>query len=186
MDVDAEHAAPGSVGVDERERVIRALRIVHSAIGVGELACLSYVWFCAAVRRRDHWLGLSIATLAGEGIALVVAKGCPFGILQRRAGDDVPMFQLWFGPRIARFCVPALTAAANARHRLVGESRAAQSRLFLPKAARLRDQLCQARLCAPNRPTDRRSFGAEVRGGDTHRPPVAPYRTESRSSPLWR
>lgn len=39
-----------------------------------------------------HWL------LAGEGIALMAARGCPLGFFQRRAGDDVPMFELWLGP----------------------------------------------------------------------------------------
>jgi hypothetical protein len=45
----------------------------------------------------------------GEGVALLVAKGCPLGIFQRRAGDDVPMFELWFGPRLARFAIPGFT-----------------------------------------------------------------------------
>ena len=44
----------------------------------------------------------------------MLAKGCPLGILQRRAGDDVPMFELWFGPRLAPFAVPGFTVAAAA------------------------------------------------------------------------
>ena len=86
----------------------------HNAIGAGELACLSYLWFCAFTRRRDRWLDLAAAVLVGEGVALVVAKGCPLGIFQRRAGDDVPMFELWFGARLAPFAIPAFTAVAVA------------------------------------------------------------------------
>ena len=79
-------------------RSARALRRVHSAVGTGELCCLAYLWFCAATRRRDSRLRAAEAILAGEGIALLVAKQCPLGTLQHRAGDDVPMFELWFGP----------------------------------------------------------------------------------------
>ena len=93
-------------------RRARALRAAHNAIGLGELACLGYLWFCAVVRRRDPWLRLAVAVLLGEGVALLVAKGCPLGIFQRRAGDDVPMFELWFGPRLAPLAVPTFTLIA--------------------------------------------------------------------------
>jgi len=85
------------------------LRLLHSAIGFGELACLGHLWFCALTRRRDPWLGVSISVLAAEGVALLVARGCPIGIFQRRAGDDVPMFELWFGRRLAPFAIPAFS-----------------------------------------------------------------------------
>ena len=88
------------------------LRRAHSAIGVGELACLLYLWICAITRRRDHLLRIAEGVLVSEGVALVVAKECPLGALQRRAGDDVPMFELWFGPRIAPLAVPAFTCLA--------------------------------------------------------------------------
>ena len=90
----------------------RSLRVLHNAIGAGELVCLGYVWFCALARRRDVWLRASIAVLTGEGLGLVVAEGCPLGGFQRRAGDDVPMFELWFGPRLAPLAIPAFTAIA--------------------------------------------------------------------------
>ena len=93
-------------------RKARMFRAAHSTIGVGELACLCYVWFCAIVRRRDPWLRLAIGVLIGEGTALLLAKGCPLGVLQRRAGDDVPMFELWFGARVAPFAVPTFTLIA--------------------------------------------------------------------------
>lgn len=90
----------------------RVLRVAHNAIGVAELACLLYMWFCAILRRRDRWLGLAVVVLIGEGIALLVARGCPLGIFQRRAGDEVPMFELWFGPRVAPFAIPTFTVVA--------------------------------------------------------------------------
>ncbi|MGA3353378.1 MAG: hypothetical protein ABSD85_09365 [Acidimicrobiales bacterium] len=93
-------------------REARALRAAHNAIGVGELACLSYLWFCAIRRRRDRWLALAVAVLLGEGAALLVAKECPLGAFQRQAGDDVPMFELWFGPKVAPFAIPTLTVIA--------------------------------------------------------------------------
>jgi hypothetical protein len=93
-------------GLSERARHLREL---HSAIGFGELGCLGYLWFCVVARRRDCWLGVSVTVLAAEGVALLVARGCPLGIFQRRAGDDVPMFELWFGRRLAPFAIPAFS-----------------------------------------------------------------------------
>ena len=93
-------------------RRARRLRALHNTIGFGELVCLGYLWFCVVTRRRDPWLGLSVAVLAGEGGALVVAKGCPLGAFQRRAGDDEPMFELWFGRRLAPFAIPGFSCVA--------------------------------------------------------------------------
>ena len=88
---------------------MRILRIVHTAIGVCELGCREYLWFCVITLRRDKWLTVVRSVLIGEGIALVVAKGCSLGIVQRRAGDDVSMFELWFWPRIASLAIPTFT-----------------------------------------------------------------------------
>jgi hypothetical protein len=95
-------------------RQARALRTVHNCIGCGELGCVGYLWFCAITRRRDHLLRLSVGVLAAEGIALVAARGCPLGFFQRRAGDDVPMFEVWLGPRLAPFAIPGFTLATIA------------------------------------------------------------------------
>lgn len=100
-------------------RQARTLRLLHTSIGIAELGCLGYVWFCALSRRHDRWLKLSAGALTGEGVALMVAKGCPLGVFQRRAGDDVPMFELWFGPRLAPFAIPSFTVIALAGLRLV-------------------------------------------------------------------
>ncbi len=90
----------------------RALRKVHSSIGVFELGCLSYIWFCAITRRRDRGFALAVSVILGEGVALALAKGCPLGVFQRRAEDDVPMFELWFGARLARYAIPSFSALA--------------------------------------------------------------------------
>jgi hypothetical protein len=54
---------------------------------------------------------IASSVLIGEGLALAVAKGCPLGTLQRRAGDDVSMFERWFGPDIAPFAVPVFAVS---------------------------------------------------------------------------
>jgi len=90
------------------------LRIVHSSIGIFELGCLMYLWLCAITRRRDGGLYTAVTVLFGEGAALLIAKGCPLGIFQRRVGDNVPMFELWFGPRLARFAIPGFASMAVA------------------------------------------------------------------------
>ncbi len=90
----------------------RLFRRVHSSIGVFELACLSYVWFCAITRRRDRKFALAASVILGEGVALVLATGCPLGVFQRRMGDDVPMFELWFGERLAPYAIPSFSALA--------------------------------------------------------------------------
>jgi hypothetical protein len=95
-------------------RRARLLRRLHSSIGVFELACLGYLWVCAVTRRRDAPLKIALGVLAGEGTALLLARGCPLGAYQRRAGDDAAMFELWFGPRIAPFAVPGFTMIAAA------------------------------------------------------------------------
>ena len=97
---------------EELSRSARRLRVLHSTIGFGELACLGYLWFCVFTRRRDRWLGAPVTVLAAEGIALLAGEGCPLGIFQRRAGDDVPMFELWFGRRLAPFAVPFFSFCA--------------------------------------------------------------------------
>jgi len=93
---------------------------VHSAIGFAELACLGYVWWCGVRRRRDRVLDVALGVLAVEGVALAVARGCPLGVFQRRAGDDVAMFELWFGPRLAPYAIPFFTVAGLAGAALVG------------------------------------------------------------------
>jgi len=102
--------------VDTDKRLLghgaRALRAVHSVVGFGELACLGYLWVCAIARRRNRLLKISVGVLGAEGIALLAAKGCPLGIFQRRLGDDVPMFELWFGPRFAPLAIPTFVLVA--------------------------------------------------------------------------
>jgi hypothetical protein len=94
-------------------RRVRAFRVVDNGVGLGELACIGYLWYCAIARRHDRWLGVSVSVLTGEGVALLVADGCPLGIFQRQAGDNVPMFELWFGPRLAPLAVPTFTLLAG-------------------------------------------------------------------------
>ena len=59
----------------------RALRVLHSTIGVFELGCLGHVWLCAVTRRRGRLFRLAVGVLGAEGLALVAARGCPLGYL---------------------------------------------------------------------------------------------------------
>jgi hypothetical protein len=108
--------------------------VLHSSIGVGELACLAYLWLCAIGGRRDRWLRLSTAVLLGEGAALVAARGCPLGGFQRRAGDEVPMFELWFGPRLAPFAIPTFVVIAGAGMALLAVRRPAEASVLIDES----------------------------------------------------
>ena len=89
--------------------------MAHAAWAIVSLASLGYIWACAATRRRDRLLGGSIAWLLLEGLALVVGRGnCPFGPLQRRLGDPVPLFELALTPRAARAAAPVLAGVTVA------------------------------------------------------------------------
>ena len=90
-------------------RRARAFRIVHTAWSVVSLACLGYIWACAAMGRRDRRLVASVAFLSLEGAGLVVGHGdCPMGPLQADLGDPVPLFELVLPPRAAKAAVPVL------------------------------------------------------------------------------
>jgi len=92
-------------------RGARLFRIAHGVWGALNLAALGWVWLSAARRRRDRALTASIALLGMEGAALVVGRGnCPFGPLQRRLGDPVPMFEWVLPPRAAKAAIPVLAA----------------------------------------------------------------------------
>jgi hypothetical protein len=109
----------------------KAFRLAHVAAGVVNLTALGYVWVAALTRRRDVALLVSMAVLSAEGAALVIGRGnCPFGPLQTRLGDPVPMFELFLPPRAAKAAVPVLSvvtlagfAAALARSSSKGPAR---------------------------------------------------------------
>ena len=87
----------------------RLFRIAHGVWGIFNLAALSWVWRSAAVRRSDRLLVGSLALLGTEGVALVIGRGnCPFGPLQTRLGDPVPMFEWVLQPRAAKAAIPVL------------------------------------------------------------------------------
>ena len=91
----------------------RAFRIAHTVFSIIQLAALGYVWFCAATRRRDRVLTISAAALLVEGAALVVGRGdCPFGPMQARLGDPVPLFELLLPKRAAKAAIPVLFVVA--------------------------------------------------------------------------
>jgi hypothetical protein len=88
----------------------RLFRIAHAVWGVFNLAALGHIWMSALRRRRDGYLLASVGLLGAEGAALVVGRGnCPFGPLQSRLGDPVPMFEWVLPPRAAKAAIPILT-----------------------------------------------------------------------------
>jgi len=76
------------------------------------MASLRYIWLSAVTRRRDRLL-TAVVSLSLEAAALVVGRGnCPFGPLQTRLGDPVPLFELVLPPRAAKAAIPALVLAS--------------------------------------------------------------------------
>lgn len=83
--------------------------------GIFNLAALGWIWQSGLRRRRDRLVYASMALLSAEGAALLVGRGdCPFGPLQARLGDPVPMFELVLPPRAAKAAIPILTAVSLA------------------------------------------------------------------------
>jgi hypothetical protein len=96
-------------------RRARAWRIVHATWSVAQLACLAYIWACAANGRRTGRLWAGVAFLLVEGGALVVGRGnCPVEHLQAEWGDPVPLFELVLPPRAAKAAVPVLAVVSLA------------------------------------------------------------------------
>ncbi len=103
----------GEVRWNHLGRRARAFRVAHAAFSIVQLAALAYVWFCAVTRRRDRALTMSAAALLIEGAALVVGRGdCPFGPMQAKLGDPVPLFELVLPKRAAKAAIPALFVVA--------------------------------------------------------------------------
>ncbi len=62
-----------------------------------------------------------MAFLSLEGMALVVGRGnCPFGPMQSRLGDPVPLFELVLPPRAAKAAIPLLVVVTAAGLLAVG------------------------------------------------------------------
>ncbi len=79
------------------------------------MGSLAYIWYSAFVRCRGRLLGTCMAFLSIEGMALLIGRGdCPFGALQTRLGDPVPLFELVLPPRAAKAAIPILTMASVA------------------------------------------------------------------------
>jgi len=87
----------------------KAFRLAHAAWALVSLSSLGYVWLSAVTRRRDRLLAAGVAFLSMEGIALIVGRGnCPFGPLQTRLGDPVPLFEVVLPSRAAKAAIPVL------------------------------------------------------------------------------
>jgi hypothetical protein len=93
----------------------RVFRVAHATWGILNLSGLVWIWRAALVRRRGRYVYGSMMLLGAEGIALVAGRGnCPFGPVQARLGDSVPMFEWVLPPRAAKAAIPLLTGVALA------------------------------------------------------------------------
>lgn len=102
-------------GWSDLGRAARLFRVAHALWSVVNLGSLAYVWACALTRRRDRYLYASVGLLLTEGAALIAGRGnCPFGPLQARLGDPVPLFELVLPPRAAKAAIPALAMVSVA------------------------------------------------------------------------
>ncbi len=109
---DTERCILRAVTWSELNPRAKAFRIAHAAWAIVSMACFGYIWVSAVARRRDRLLATSVAFLSLEGAALVIGRGnCPFGPLQRRLGDPVPLFELVLPPRAAKAAIPLLALA---------------------------------------------------------------------------
>jgi hypothetical protein len=101
-----------SIGrVRKLSRAALAFRAFHGVIAVEMLLAIAYVWWCALSGRRDRLLRIAAASLIGEGVLVAANHGdCPFGGLQERLGDPVPLFELVLSARAAKRAVPTLGA----------------------------------------------------------------------------
>ena len=96
-------------------RRAQAWRVLHATWSAAQLACLGYIWACAATGRRTGRLWAGVAFLLVEGVALVVGRGdCPVGPLQAAWGDPVPFFELVLPPRAAKVAIPVLAVVSLA------------------------------------------------------------------------
>jgi hypothetical protein len=95
-------------------RGARLFRVGHGIWGAFNLAALVYIWL-AALRRAKPGpkAGVAVGLLLAEGGALVIGRGdCPFGPLQARLGDPVPMFEWVLPPHAAKAAIPILAVVS--------------------------------------------------------------------------
>jgi hypothetical protein len=79
----------------ELSRAAFAFRAGHTAIAIEQLLAIAYVCWCALTGRCDSLLRIAVATLLIESVLVVANRGdCPWGGLQQRLGDPVPLFEL--------------------------------------------------------------------------------------------
>lgn len=87
---------------------IYLLRLIHTLFALYFLACLVYIYYAAFTTTFDMFLLFAVTSLAIEGfVVYVLNKGdCPLIHIQRKIGDDVPYFELFFKPSVAKKALP--------------------------------------------------------------------------------
>ena len=71
-----------------KNKKIFAIKLIHSVIFFFMVACLSYILYCAVVRRYDWTLLIALIAVSIEGLVLLLNRGkCPFTAMARKYGD---------------------------------------------------------------------------------------------------
>ncbi len=84
------------------------LRLIHTLFALYFLSCLIYIYYAALTATFDIFLFIAVTSLAVEGFVVYgLNKGdCPLIHIQKKIGDDVPYFELFFKPRVAKKALP--------------------------------------------------------------------------------
>lgn len=84
------------------------LRVFHGVFALYFLLCLVYLYYAAIFSKIDIILLIAVVSLGIEGfIVFILNKGdCPLIHVQRRIGDNMPFFNLFFPPKLAKQAIP--------------------------------------------------------------------------------
>lgn len=83
------------------QRLIFAIKFVHSVIFVVESAAILYILYCGIVGRVDRWLWVAIALVAAEAAVFFANRACcPLSDLTLKLGADTA------DDLIADYCMP--------------------------------------------------------------------------------
>ncbi|HUQ85114.1 MAG TPA: hypothetical protein VM077_02215 [Candidatus Limnocylindrales bacterium] len=82
------------------------LRIIHFVIVIYLVSGIAYIYYSAYIQQTSYLLYVFIISLFIEGLVIFLNRGnCPFGYLQKLAGDYTPFFELILPKKYAKSAV---------------------------------------------------------------------------------
>lgn len=86
------------------------MRFVHGFISFFFLLCIIQIYYSYITDTRSLWLYVATIAVYLEGfIEFTFNKGdCPLIHIQKRIGDNIPFFELFFPPNIAKMVIPVV------------------------------------------------------------------------------